>query len=313
MTGDARLDGSGPDVRHQAGLQEVRMPISPARLLAARIPERIQEYDWRDCALYALALGAGMHPADEAELAYVDETRLRVQPTLVNVLADPGFWLRDLPLGVDWRRTVHGEQSIRLHRPLAQQGRVRGVTRIVDLADKGAGRGALLYVERDLFDAADGALLATLQQTVFCRGDGGFGGRASTRPAPPAMPDREPEASVDCPTSPQAALIYRLSADLNPLHIDPAAARQAGFERPILHGMASFGVAGLGLVRLCCPQAPERVRAMSGRFRAPVYPGEMLRVDVWREQAGLARFRAVAVERGEIAIDNGMFEFGEPQ
>lgn len=289
------------------------MPIDPATLLAARIPERIQEYDWRDCALYALALGAGMNPVDEEELSYVDETRLKVQPTLVNVLADPGFWLRDLPLGLDWRRTVHGEQSIRLHRPLAPKGRVRGVTRIVDLADKGAGKGALLYVERELFDAADGALLATLQQTVFCRGGGGFGGRASARPAPPAMPAREPDAAVDCPTSPQAALVYRLSADLNPLHIDPAAARLAGFKRPILHGMASFGVAGLGLARLCCPGEPERVRAMSGRFRAPVYPGERLRVDVWREQPGLARFRAVVVERGEIAIDNGAFEFGESQ
>ncbi len=285
--------------------------IDPATLLAARIPERIQEYGWRDCALYALALGAGMNPADEAELAYVDETRLQVQPTQVNVLADPGFWLRDLPLGLDWRRTVHGEQSIRLHRPLATQGRVRGVTRIVDLADKGAGKGALLYVERELFDAGDGALLATLEQTVFCRGDGGFGGPASVRPAPPPLPGRAPDARVECPTSAQAALIYRLSADLNPLHIDPAAAREAGFERPILHGMASFGVAGLGLVRHCCPGAPQRVRAMSGRFRAPVYPGETLRVEVWHEGEGLARFRAVIAGRDETAIDNGRFEYGE--
>jgi len=287
------------------------MPIDPAALLAARIPECSQDYNWRDCALYALALGAGMNPVGEEELAYLDETRLRVQPTQVNVLADPGFWLRDLPLGLDWRRAVHGEQSIRLHRPLAAQGRVTSVTRIVDLADKGMGKGALLYVERDLFDAGDGALLATLQQTVFCRADGGFGGLASVRPAPRALPDREPDARVDCPTSPQAALIYRLSADLNPLHIDPATARQAGFDRPILHGMASFGVAGLGLVRHCCPGAPQRVRAMSGRFRAPVYPGELLRIDVWLERPGLARFRVVAARRDEVAIDNGTFEFGE--
>lgn len=289
------------------------MPIDPEALLAARIPGSVQQYGWRDCVLYSLALGAGMHPADEADLAFVDETRLKVQPTLVNVLADPGFWLRDLPLGLDWRRTVHGEQSIRLHRPLAAQGRVRSATRIVDLADKGPGKGALLYAERDLFDMEDGALVATMQQTVFCRGDGGFGGAPSVRPAPAPLPEREPDQHTECPTSPQAALIYRLSADLNPLHIDPAAARAAGFDRPILHGMASFGVAGHGLVRLCCGGAPERLRAMSGRFRAPVYPGETLRLDVWQDEPGRARFCAVVAERDAIAIDNGALEFGAGQ
>lgn len=287
------------------------MPINAATLLATRIPEARQRYDWRDCARYALALGAGMDPMDDAELAFVDETRLKVQPTLVNVLADPGFWLRDLPLGLDWRRTVHGEQAIRLHRPVAAQGEVRGVTRIVDLADKGPGKGALLYVERDLHDLADGALLATLRQTVFCRGDGGFGGPASVRPAPDPLPSRPPDAVVECRTSAQAALIYRLSADLNPLHIDPQAAREAGFPRPILHGMASFGVAGRGLVRACCANEPAAVRAMSGRFRAPVFPGETLRLDIWREGPGQARFRAVAAGRNEVAIDNGTFEFQE--
>lgn len=152
------------------------MAIDLSRLRDARIPDAQQRYDWRDCARYALALGVGLDPLDESDLAYLDETRLKVEPTLVNVLADPGFWLRDLPLGLDWRRTVHGEQSIRLHRPPAPQGNVRGVTRIVDVADKGADKGALLYVERDLFDLEDGGHLATLRQTVFCRGDGGYGG-----------------------------------------------------------------------------------------------------------------------------------------
>ncbi len=286
------------------------MAIDPARLLDTRIPDTQQHYDWRDCVRYALALGAGLDPVDEADLAYVDETRLKVAPTLVNVLADPGFWLRDLPLGLDWRRTVHGEQAIRLHRAPAPQGGVRGVTRVVDVADKGAGKGALLYVERDLYDLADGAPLATLYQTVFCRGDGGFGGPAAVRAAPTPLPERAPDATIACPTSPQAALIYRLSADLNPLHIDPAAARAAGFERPILHGMASFGVAGQGLVRRCCNGEPGLVRAMGGRFRAPVYPGETLRLDIWDEQAGQVRYCAVVTERDAVVIDNGSFEFG---
>jgi len=254
----------------------------------------------------------GLDPVDHEALAFVDETRLKVQPTLVNVLADPGFWLRDLPLGLDWRQTVHGEQAIIMHRPLAAQGHVRGVTRIVDLADKGEGKGALLYVERQLYDLADDGLLATLKQTVFCRGDGGFGGAASVRPPPDPLPARSPDAAIACPTSPQAALIYRLSADLNPLHIDPDAARQAGFPRPILHGMASFGVAGHGLVLHCCAGDPGLVQAMNGRFRAPVYPGETLRLDIWQESAGHARFRAVIAERDTVAIDNGVFVYGAP-
>ncbi|KCB41183.1 MaoC/PaaZ C-terminal domain-containing protein [Bordetella hinzii] len=286
------------------------MAIDLSRLRDARIPDAQQRYDWRDCARYALALGVGLDPLDESDLAYLDETRLKVEPTLVNVLADPGFWLRDLPLGLDWRRTVHGEQSIRLHRPPAPQGNVRGVTRIVDVADKGADKGALLYVERDLFDLEDGGHLATLRQTVFCRGDGGYGGAPAVRPPPAPLPARAPDLLADCPTSPQAALIYRLSADLNPLHIDPASARRAGFPRPILHGMASFGVAGHGLVRHCCAADPRRMLAMDGRFRAPVYPGETLRLEIWMEAAGQARYRAIVRERDAVAIDNGSFEFG---
>lgn len=285
------------------------MPLDPDRLMAASIPVAEQRYDWRDCVLYALGIGAGMDPMDEEDLPFVDETRLKVAPTLANVLAYPGFWQRDLPLGLDWVRMVHGEQSMRIHRPLPAQAAVRGVSRIVDLIDKGRDRGALIFVEREISDVDSGEPLATVYQTVFCRGDGGFGGPARKQPPPHPIPDRAADAAIDLPTSPQAALIYRLSGDFNPLHANPAVARHAGYERPILHGLATFGLAGHGLVKRCCGGDPAAVRAMGGRFSAPVFPGETVRVEIWRETAGRAAFRASVPARSAVVIDHGHFEF----
>lgn len=282
--------------------------IDEKRLLAAKIPEIEQRYGWRDCALYALGIGIGLDPMDEADLPFVDETRLKVHPSMANVLGYPGFWQRDPQFGLDATKVVHGEHAIRLHRPLPAEGHVRGVSRIVEIVDKGEGRGALLRVERQVTDIATGELLATVHQTVFCRGDGGFGGANKPQPAPRAIPDRAPDAVVDAPTSPQAALIYRLSGDFNPLHANPAVARAAGFERPILHGLATFGVVCHGLMKRLCGSDPAPVRAMGGRFSAPVFPGDTLRIEVWQESAGQSTFRASVPARNAVVMNNGFFE-----
>lgn len=282
--------------------------IDPQRLLAARIPEIEQRYGWRDCALYALGIAIGLDPMDEADLPFLDERRLKVHPAMANVLGYPGFWQRDPAFGIDWQRVVHGEHGFRIHRPLPAEGHVRGVSRISGLVDKGQGRGALVYVEREIRSVADGELLATVNQTVFCRGDGGFGGSSRAPVAAPEVPDRAPDTSIDLPSSPQTALVYRLSGDFNPLHSDPAAARAAGFERPILHGLATFGITCHGLLRRLCDNDPTAVRAMSGRFSSPVYPGETLRVDIWREGGGRAAFRASVPQRGVVVVSNGSFE-----
>lgn len=285
------------------------MTINLDQLLATQLPVIEQRISPRDCIIYALGIGIGLDPVEEQDLPFVDETRLRVAPTMANVLADPGFWMRDLPLGLDWRQTVHGEQAMKIHRPLPQDATVRGVSRIVDVVDKGQGRGALIYVERAISDAGTGELFATVYQTVFCRGDGGFGG--PDKPAAPVMPmpERAPDSSIDLPTSGQQALIYRLSGDYNPLHSNPAAARIAGFDRPILHGLATFGVAGHGLVRRLCNGDATLVKAMQGRFSAPVFPGETIRIDIWRSGDGQAIFRAAVAARNAIVINNGLFEF----
>lgn len=283
------------------------MALNPEQLLAARIPEIEQRYGWRDCVIYSLGIGVGLDPMDEADLPFVDETRLKAHPAMANVLGYPGFWQRDPAFGLDWTKVVHGEHAMRLHRPLPAEGHVRGVSRIVDLVDKGEGRGALVFVERKISDAASGELLATVNQTIFARGDGGFNGPARTLPAPRAVPKRQPDALVRAPTSPQAALIYRLCGDLNPLHASPSAARAAGFERPILHGLATFGVTCHALMKALCESNPASVRGMSVRFSAPVFPGDTLTVEIWREQDG-ASFRCTVAERGAVVVDNGFFE-----
>jgi acyl dehydratase len=284
------------------------MAIDPQRLLNAALPRVEQHYDWRDCVLYALGLGIGLDPMDERDLPFVDETRLKLQPSMVNVLGYPGFWQQDPQYGIDWVKVVHGEQSIVIHETLPLEGRVRGVSRITDVIDKGEGRGALIYAERDIVDVSNGALLATVYQTVFCRGDGGFGGATKPTPTPHAIPEREPGLSIDLPTSPQGALIYRLSGDINPLHANPEVARAAGYERPILHGLASFGLSCHGLVKLLCDGDPASVRAMGGRFSSPVFPGETLRVEAWREGGGKFSFRTTVPARGVIALNHGHFD-----
>ncbi|MFC4170660.1 MaoC/PaaZ C-terminal domain-containing protein [Microvirga sp. GCM10011540] len=285
------------------------MAIDPDKLLALRFPEIRQTYGWRDSIVYALGTGFGQDPTDERQLRFVDETRLKAVPTMANVLAYPGFWMRDLDTGIDWVKVVHGEHAMRLHRPLPAQGEVVGRTRIVDLVDKGPGKGALVYAERIVTDAATGEKLATLLQTVFCRGDGGFGGKSEALRTPHPVPDRSPDASIDMPTHPQMALIYRLSGDLNPLHANPAIARKAGYDRPILHGLATYGVAGHGLMAALCDYEPERFLAIEGRFSAPVFPGETITIDIWREEPGRAAFRARVAARDAVVFNNGRFEY----
>ena len=283
------------------------MTIVYEKLLALNVPPVEQSYGPKDCMLYALGLGLGQDPMNEDELAFVYEKNLKVLPTYALVQGYSPYWLRNPESGVNWMKVVHGEQGLVLHKPVASQGSVIGQTRIVDVVDKGEGKGALVYSERKVTDKATGALLATLAQTTFCRGDGGFGGPRRDTPPPHAIPERAPDIVCDLPTRPEMALIYRLSGDINPLHAEPAFARVAGFPRPILHGLASFGVAGHALLKSVCAYDPARLAAISGRFSAPVFPGETIRTEMWRDGA-VVSFRARVVERDVIAVNNGRAE-----
>jgi acyl dehydratase len=283
------------------------MAIDYDKLLALKIPDAEQSYGSKDCILYALGVGLGLDPVNEDELPFVYEKNLKVLPTQGTVLASPGFWLRELDTGVDWVKLVHGEHSMAMHRPLAGSGTVTSKSRVLDVVDKGEGKGAIVYSERTVTDKATGDLICTIVQTTFCRGDGGFGGPPRPQRPVHAIPERAPDLVCELPTRPEAALIYRLSADLNPLHADPAVAKAAGFPKPILHGLATFGVAGHAVLKSVCGYDPARLGSIAGRFSAPVYPGETIRTEVWRDGNAVS-FRATAVERGVIAINNGRAE-----
>jgi acyl dehydratase len=283
------------------------MPIDYAALKAFDIPEVRQRVSANDVMLYALSIGLGQDPMDAAQLDYVTEKRLRAMPAMANVLGYAGFWLADPRTGVDAVKLVHGEQSMTIHATLPTEGMVIGKTRVTEIIDKGAGKGALLYSSRDIHDAG-GKLLATIDGTTFLRADGGFGGPSGPVKAPHPLPDRAPDAVLDLATRPEQALLYRLNGDMNPLHSDPELAGRAGFPQPILHGLCSFGVIAHALLKSLCAYDAEKFGRMDLRFTAPVFPGETIRTEIFHEPGGAA-FRARVVERDIIVANNGMFRF----
>lgn len=285
------------------------MAIDVARLKSWPFQPVEQRYGARDTILYALGLGLGQDPTDPQQLRFVYEPQLQALPMMAGVLGYPGFWAKDPASGIDWVRLLHGEQSIELHAPLPAEGAVRGLTRVTTLVDKGAGKGALMVTQRDLSDAGSGRLLAVARSVIFLRGDGGFSasGRPSDPPLPAraAVPERAPDLVCELPTRPEAALLYRLSGDYNPVHVDPAVAQAAGFARPILHGMCTLGVSGVALLRTLCDWDPARLRELGCRFSAPVFPGETLRVEIWRLGGGQHAFRTRVVERDLVVLSHG--------
>jgi acyl dehydratase len=204
---------------------------------------------------------------------------------------------------------VHGEQGFRLHRPLPAEASLRGETRVVDVIDKGEGKGALILTETRILDAKTGECIATTDSTSFARANGGFGGPSASPKVPRTLPARAPDLTDDWPVIPQLALIYRLSGDYNPLHADPKVATAAGFAAPILHGLCSFGVTGWALVSAVCGGDATRLRSIGTRFASPVYPGETLRVEIWR-RGDAVQFRTRVVERDIVVLSHGTATLG---
>ena len=280
------------------------MALDVARLLAYEVPEIRQRYDANQSAFYALSVGMGRDPLDESHLPFVDPNygaAQRVLPSQALVLGYPGFWLVRPDTTVDPTRILHGTQAVTWHRMLPPHGEVIGRTRVLRVADRGAGKHAMVVSERQIADAATGALYATLTQVHVLRGQGGCGGDPTPLPPPHALPVTPPEWQLDVETRPEQALLYRLNGDLFALHADPAMARRSGLPRPILHGMCVAGMATQALMRLLANEDPARLRAIEMRFSAPVYPGETVRIEAWRDGS----FRARVVERDEVVLDNG--------
>jgi acyl dehydratase len=260
----------------------------------------IWERTWTpaDSMLYALAVGAGLGDPT-TDLAFTTENTAGVEqralPTLLCVLAAGAT----PDLGpIDRHMLLHAEQELVSHKPLPVGGRLRAVTTVSEVWDKGSG--ALIVLDTECTDASDDSSLGTVRSNLFIRGAGGFGGA----PQPPsrwAEPAREPDHTVSLRTRPEQALWYRLTGDRNPLHSDPAFAGRAGFDRPILHGMCTYGFT----VRALLSAAPGRALAsMAGRFTRPVYPGDTLTVSMWTE-GDRVLFRT-GTQDGAVAIDRGV-------
>ena len=257
------------------------------RLKQWRFPEIEVAYGPTDVMLYALGLNLGSDPLDERQLRFAAAPDPSVLPTMAAIMGRLGPWMRAPETGIDYSRIVVGEVALTLHRALPSQGRLTAKHRIVGIHDKGEGRGALVVVARDLID--DDGVIATFEQATFCRADGGFSAESGQDDPPasadiPPRPERSPDKVAIHPTLPQQALLYRLTGDLNPLHSDPETARKAGFEKPILHGLATFGIAGWAVIDEFCDAETERLGAISCRMSAPVYPGSVLETRMWREK-----------------------------
>jgi acyl dehydratase len=261
-------------------------------------------YADKDTILYALSVGAGADPLRQQELRLVYEKQLSALPMMAGVLAHPGAWIAEPRFQVNFLKLLHGEQNLVLHRPLPAQGQIEATYRIVAVADKGEGKGALVFFEKTLTEVASGEPLCTVSSTLFLRGDGGCGS-FGTAPAPLPSPPQEEFSLIDeLKTGPRWALLYRLNGDRNPIHVDPVAGAQAGFERPILHGLCTYGVAGYLLLRSICEYDTSRLRSLGVRFSAPVFPGETIRIEGVRVAEGVF-FRAVVPERDQLVLNQG--------
>lgn len=281
------------------------MAIDYPRIVGAELATEVCAYSETDTMLYALSLGLGADPLDARQLKFVYEPALVTLPTLACVI---GFRsIKELALGIDYAKVVHGDQSLVVHRPLPPSGSLVCTTTVEEVIDRGASKGALLILRRTLRDRPGGTALAESRMGILCRGDGGFAATPGNVPAVHALPDRAPDATYEQTTSPQAALLYRLNGDRNPLHADPSVARSAGFDKPILHGLATFGMAARAVLATLCDYDAGSIAAMSARFSSPVYPGDTLRTDVWRD-GQLVSFRTWALERGVVVLNNGRIE-----
>ncbi|WP_218145853.1 MaoC/PaaZ C-terminal domain-containing protein [Sphingobium sp. YR768] len=287
------------------------MRMDLARIERLEIPPIEQSYTARDAILYALGLGFGEHPLDAAELDYVYEKSLRIAPSFAAPVCHPGFWAQKPEFGIDWVRLLHAEQECQFHRSFPAEGTIRGEFTIAGVEDKGADKGALVHQEKRLFDAATGDLIATVRSTLFLRADGGQGGFGRTISPALALPEGEPSATLEFRTEPRLALIYRLSGDWNPLHADPAIARSAGFDRPILHGLCNYGAACRALLKVYCDYDPSRLKSLFVRFSQPFFPGETLRFEFFQDGNEIG-FRALAKERGIVVLDRARARIAAP-
>lgn len=287
------------------------MPINPNAVGEKTDP---YQFDWtdRDTLLYAIGVGAGVD-----DLAFTTENSHEIEqqvlPTYAVIACSP--FAAATKIGTfNFGMLLHGSQEIRLFKPLPPAGKLRVVTEVADIQDKGEGKNAVVMLKGTGTDPDSGDVIVETLATAVIRGEGGFGGQPGRRPVAPEIPDSEPDARVSLPTREDQALIYRLSGDRNPLHSDPWFAENlAGFPKPILHGLCTYGVAGRVLVGELGGGDATKVTAIGARFTSPVFPGETLTTSIWRTGSGRAVFRTEASNPdgsgARLVLEDGTAEF----
>ena len=277
------------------------MAINYDKLMSLKAEGQEFSYGDRETMLYALGIGFGRDPLDARELPFVYEKNLKTVPTLATVIAWGAGAIGDS--GINYAMVVHGEQKLKLYKPLPVAAQIVTDSRVVGAWDKGEGKGAIIVTETDLSEKG-GDKLCTLTSTIFARGDGGFGGPREGAPEPHKLPDRQPDMSVDAETKPDQALLYRLSGDRNPLHSDPEFAKAVGFPKPILHGLCTYGTCCRAIISGALDYDPTQITGFDVRFSAPVFPGDTVTVDIWKDKGEIS-FRARVKERDAVVINNG--------
>jgi acyl dehydratase len=281
------------------------MPINPDAVNNPPTPPSERSWNSKDVLLYAVGVGAGSVDPTGFELEFTTENskgvQQRVLPTFANIV---GMGVGDVG-DFNMAMLVHGGQAIELHREIPVEGKILCSAKVLAVYDKGSA--AVVVNEAESVDAESGELVMTVRNTMFIRGEGGWGGDRGPSGAVNAPPDRAPDHEVTYETRIDQALTYRLSGDRNPLHSDPEFAKMAGFEKPILHGLCTYGFTGRALLHSLCGSDPAKFKSMDGRFSKPVYPGDILTVKMWVD-GGEALFRT-ETQNGDVVIDQGRCTF----
>ncbi len=290
------------------------MPLDYQKLVDCKIPDVEQHFTQRDTMLYALGVGLGADPCDEQQL----QVRLRRKPRRAAYDGDhsrlsPARGTREADTGITRSHVVHGEQGFTIERRCRSKGRSWAQTEIEQRHRQGQGQGRAGPDPHHACATRQAARSsARSPPRRSAAPTAGSAGRRVRVREPHALPDSAPDLTCELPTLPQAALIYRLSGDYNPLHADPAYAKKAGFKMPILHGRCTFSVAGHALLKTCCGYDAARFKSMEGRFSSPVYPGETIRTEMWVEGRTVS-FRSTVPARNVTVLNNGLAEFtGDP-
>ncbi|MBR1165070.1 MaoC/PaaZ C-terminal domain-containing protein [Bradyrhizobium elkanii] len=301
------------------------MPLDYEKAMSLAILGQRVSYSDRELMLYAYAVGMGADPMDEKELQFVNEDAyparaLKVLPTFATVLSYGTTGMGRL----DYNRAmeVDGERDLMIHRPFPLPAEVSGLfcagdrrpsvdlrvdSSVIGVEDKGKDKGAVIRV-KTVFKSG-GEPLATLLSSYFCRGDGGFGGATESRAKPHPIPSRAPDKTIDISIRPDQALVFRLCGDRNPTHADPGYARLAGFPRPILHGLCTYGISCRGVLQTYADFDVNAIKRHAARFSAPVYPGETVTLDLWKD-ADVISFEARAKARNVTVLKHGMTVLG---